>query len=154
LSLPVAVVQPFLGILLMAAVRYPPLLPSCLIARNAAVALSAVAMRTEKERRKALPEQVNLLPENRFPMRPHASPQGGAGQRQPLRDTLGPACCGDLTKVALPGPRRSERRGSNPSPPSGRITTPLMVGRMIAPAALMMSWASKFVQKTTVSDNR
>ena len=54
--------------------------------------------------------------ENCFPMRGHASPQGGAGQRQPLRGTLKPACCGDLTKVALPEPRRSNVGVPTPLP--------------------------------------
>ncbi|HEX2138415.1 MAG TPA: hypothetical protein VHG33_01760, partial [Woeseiaceae bacterium] len=92
----------------MSAIGRTPLPPSCLIpAGDAAVALSPVAMGTEKERRKAIPEQANPLPENCFPMRHHACPQGGSGHRQPLRGTLKPACCGDLTKVALPEPRRS-----------------------------------------------
>ena len=108
LPLPVAMIQASFRTLLVPAIRPAPLLqPGLVPASEAAVALSTVAMRTEKEGRETVFEQANPLPENRFPMRRHASPQGGAGQRQPLRGTLRPAWCGDLTKVALPEPRRS-----------------------------------------------
>src|SRR3982750_2183354 len=111
-------VQPPFPTPLVSAVGCTPLSPSCLIPTgDAAVALSPVAMGTEKERSKTVPEQANPLPENCFPMRRHASPQGGAGQRQPLRGTLKPACCGDLTKVALPEPRRSNGGVPSSFPP-------------------------------------
>src|SRR4051794_29844723 len=101
-------IQPPFRTPLVSAVGRTPLSPSCLIpAGEAAVALSPVAMGTEKERCKAVPEQAHPLPENCVPMRRHASPQGGAGQRQPLRGTLKPVCWGALTKVALRDPRRS-----------------------------------------------
>ena len=108
MPLPVAMVQPPFRTALVSAIGRTPLPPPCLIATShAAVPLSPVAMRAEKECCKAVSEQANPLPENCFPMRRHACSQGGSGHRQPLRGTLKPACCGDLTKVALPEPRRS-----------------------------------------------
>ena len=108
LPLPIAVVQSSLRALLVPAVGDAALLkPSPIAAGNAAVALPAVAMRTQKKGREAALKQANPVPENRFPMSRHARPQGGAGQRQRLRGTLRPSCCGDLIKVALPEPRRS-----------------------------------------------
>jgi hypothetical protein len=77
LPLPVTMVQPAFRTPLVSAIGRTPLPQSCLVAASdAAVALSAVAMRTEKEHRKAVLEQANPLPENCFPMRHHASPQG------------------------------------------------------------------------------
>ena len=76
LPLPVAMVQSPFRTPLVSAVGDAPLTQSCLVAASqAAVALSAVTVRTEKERRKTVPELANPLPENRFPMRRHASPQ-------------------------------------------------------------------------------
>jgi hypothetical protein len=61
---------------LVSAIGRTPLSPACLIPTgDAAIALSPIAMGTEKERCKAIPEQANPLPENCFPMRRHASPQ-------------------------------------------------------------------------------
>jgi hypothetical protein len=68
LPLPVAMVQASFRAPLVSAVGRTPLPLSCLIPTgDAAVALSPVAMRTEKERRKAVPEQANPLPENCSP---------------------------------------------------------------------------------------
>ena len=77
LPLPVAMVEPSFRTLLMSAIGSAPLpLPRLITASEAAVALSAIAMRTEKEHCEAVVEQANPLPENCFPMRHHASPQG------------------------------------------------------------------------------
>ncbi len=82
---------------------------------------------------------------------------GGARQRQWLRATLEPALIGDLTKVAIPEPRRFQRRGSfllsafevkiHLQPASQ------MIGRMMAPSAQMMLLATAPVHKTTFSDD-
>jgi hypothetical protein len=112
-------VQPSFRTSLVPAIGRAPLPEPCLIAAGeAAVALSAVAMGTEKERREAVVEQANPLPQYRFPMRRHACLQGGSGQRSGFMAPLRPACCGDLTKVALPEPRRSNGGVPILSPPS------------------------------------
>jgi hypothetical protein len=90
--LPVAMIEAALWTPLVPAIGRTPLFqPGLVTTREAAVALSAVTMRAEKERRAAALAQTNPLPENRFPMRCHAYPQGGARQRQSFRGTLKPA---------------------------------------------------------------
>ena len=70
MPLPVAMVQPAFRTPLVSAIGDAALAQSGLgAASDAAVALSPVAMRTEKERCEAVPELANSLPENWFSMR-------------------------------------------------------------------------------------
>jgi hypothetical protein len=70
--LPIPVVEPAFGTLLIAAVGRPVLpAPGFAAARRAAVALSAVAMCTNPEHRLASLAAANPLPENHFSMNRH-----------------------------------------------------------------------------------
>ena len=70
--LPIPVVEPAFGTLLIAAVGRPVLpAPGFAAARRAAVALSAVAMYTNPEHRLASLAAANPLPENHFCMNRH-----------------------------------------------------------------------------------
>jgi hypothetical protein len=63
---------------LVSAIGTAPLTESGLIAAgDAAVALSAVTVRTEKENGAAFIAQANPLPQNHFAMNRHASSQAG-----------------------------------------------------------------------------
>jgi hypothetical protein len=78
LLLPIAVVEPAFGTLLIAAVGRPVLLaPGFGATRRAAVALPAIAMRTNPEHRLASLAAANPLPENHFSMNRHPSAQAG-----------------------------------------------------------------------------
>jgi hypothetical protein len=67
------------GTLLVAAVGAPPLVAAGLLAALfAAVAMSAIAVRTDEENRVAALTKASPLPQNRFAMnRRHASSQAG-----------------------------------------------------------------------------
>jgi hypothetical protein len=72
LLLPIPVVEPAFGALLIAAIGRPVLSPSGFsAARRAAIALSAIAMRTNPEHRLASRPAANALPENHFSMNRH-----------------------------------------------------------------------------------
>ena len=79
IALPVAMIEPSFGALLVAAVGASPLLATGLLAALvAAVAVSAVAVRTDEENRVAALTEANPLPQNRFAMNHrHASSQAG-----------------------------------------------------------------------------
>jgi len=124
LLLPIAVIQPAFGTLLIAAVGRPVLpAPGFGSARLAAIALSAIAMDANPEHRLASLAAANALPENHFSMNRHpptpADFDNGNGSCQG-RTSLD----GDLpTKVAEPEPRCFQRRGSlPPSKPQYRFS--------------------------------
>jgi hypothetical protein len=80
--LAVAMIEPAFQTPLVATVGAPVLAksrfaPAC----QAAIALSAITVRTKKERRAAIASQANPKPQNHFASNRHASPQGGTRQR-------------------------------------------------------------------------
>lgn len=79
LSLPVTMIEPPFRALLVPPVGTPPLLEAGLLAApGAAIAVSPITVRTDKENRVAFATQAKSLPENRFAMnRRHASSQAG-----------------------------------------------------------------------------
>ena len=72
-------IEPAFGALLLAAVGASPLLATGLLAALiAAVAVSAIAVRTDEENRVTALTKANPLPQNRFAMNHrHASSQAG-----------------------------------------------------------------------------
>jgi hypothetical protein len=82
--LAIAMVEPSFRALLVASVGGPPLPEASLFAAlGTAVALSAVAVRTDEENRLAALTMAKPLPQNRFAVNHHhASSQAGTGQRQ------------------------------------------------------------------------
>jgi hypothetical protein len=113
LSIPV--VEPTFRTLLIAAVGRPVLpTPGFTAAGRAAIALSAIAMRTNPEHRLASLAAANALPENHFSTNRHRSTQTDF-------DKANGSCQGStsfdgglLMKVAKPEPRCFQRRGSLP----------------------------------------
>jgi hypothetical protein len=79
IALPVAMIEPSFGALLVAAVGAPSLVEAgTLTAWGAAVALSAIAVRADEEHCVTLATEANSLPEYRFAMNcRHASSQAG-----------------------------------------------------------------------------
>ena len=113
--LPIPVVEPAFGTLLIAVVGRPVLpAPGFTAARRTAVALSAVAMCTNPEHRLASLAAANPLPENHFSLNRHPPRQAdfdnGNGSCQGRTSLDGDL----LMKVAEPEPRCFERRGSLP----------------------------------------
>jgi hypothetical protein len=91
LLLPVAMVEPSFRTLLVPAIGAAQLLePGLIAASEAAVALSAITARTEKEDRAAFTAKAKPLPENYLAKNRHARSQA-AGQRPRLRGRLEPA---------------------------------------------------------------
>ena len=115
-TLPVTVIEAAFGTMLVAAVGGAALLASGLAAASrAAVALAAIAVRTNPEHRLASLAAANPLPENHFSMNRHPSTQAdfdnGNGSCQGKTSFDG----GLLMKVAQPEPRCFEQRGSLPA---------------------------------------
>ena len=113
--LPIPVVEPAFRALLIAAVGRPVLpAPGFGAARRAAVALTAIAMRTNPEHRLASLAAANALPENHFSMNRHPPRQAdfdnGNGSCQGRTSLDGDL----LMKVAEPEPRCFGQRGSLP----------------------------------------
>jgi hypothetical protein len=79
IALPVAMIEPSFGALLVAGVGAPSLVEAgTLTAWGAAVALSAIAVRADEEHCVTLATEANSLPEYRFAMNcRHASSQAG-----------------------------------------------------------------------------
>lgn len=77
LSLPVAVIEPPFGALLVACVGAPPLLPfGVFAAAGAAIAMSSITVGTDEEHGMTLLTETDPLKENRFAVnRRHASSQ-------------------------------------------------------------------------------
>jgi hypothetical protein len=107
-TLPVAMIQPAFGALLVPAVGGTALLaPGVATARRAAIALASITVRTNPEQRLASLAATNSLPENHFSMNRHPPTQADfdngndSCQRRTSFD-------GDLLmKVAEPEPRCS-----------------------------------------------
>jgi len=121
LLLPVAVVEPAFGTLLIASVGRPVLpVPRLDAARRAAIALSAIAMCANPEHRLASLAATNALPKNHFSLNRHpptpADFDNGNGSCQGRTSLDGYL----LLKVAEPEPRCLRRRGS--LPPSSHHT--------------------------------
>jgi len=115
--LPVPVVEPAFGTLLVAAIGRPVLpTPGFGAALRAAIALPAIAMGANPEHRLASRAAANALPENHFSMSLHPPRQAdfdnGNGSCQGKTSFDG----GLLMKVAEPEPRCCQRRGSLPPP--------------------------------------
>ena len=92
LLLPVAVIEPAFHALLVQGVGPTPLSGAVLFAAwDAAIAMAAVAVRTDEKHRATLFAHANSLPENRFAVNRHAFSQAGGRQRQRLRGRLEPA---------------------------------------------------------------
>jgi hypothetical protein len=114
-TLPVPMIEPALRTPLIAAVGSTVLpAPGFAAAHRAAIALSAIAMRTNPERRLASLAATNSRLENHFGMNRHPPTQAGF-------DNGNGSCQGRtsfdgllLMKVAKPEPRCFERRGSLP----------------------------------------
>ena len=78
LPLPVAMIEPSFGTLLMPAIGAAPLAPAGLIAAGAAaIALSAITVRAEEEQGAAFLAETNPQPQNHFSLSPHAPSQAG-----------------------------------------------------------------------------
>jgi hypothetical protein len=121
--LPIPVVEPAFGTLLIAAVGRPVLpAPGFNAARRAAIALSAIAMGTNPEHRLASLAAANALPENHFSMNRHPPRQAdfdnGNGSCQGKTSLDGDL----LMKVAEPEPRCSNG-GVLPPPSKPTIQT-------------------------------
>ena len=117
--LAVAMIEPAFQTLLVAAVgasalTNPRLAPAC----QTAIALSAITARTEKEGCTAIAGQANPKSQNLFATTRHASPQAGLDKDDGFVPPWNQLGCGGLTKVAIPEPRRFQRRGSSCYPPS------------------------------------
>jgi hypothetical protein len=79
LALPVAMIEPSFRALLMPSVGTPSLTPACeFAARRAAITVSTIAVRADKERRLTMWSEANPLPQNCFLVNlRHASSQAG-----------------------------------------------------------------------------
>jgi len=78
LPLPVAMIESPFRALLMSAVGAPPLLkPRLVPATEAAVALAAITVGTEKKDRAAFAAPANPSPQNRFAVNRHAHARAG-----------------------------------------------------------------------------
>jgi hypothetical protein len=76
--LAVAMIESAFPTLLVAAIGTSVLMQSCLAAAcQAAITLSTITVRTEKERRAAIARQANPKPQKHFARNRHASPQAG-----------------------------------------------------------------------------
>jgi hypothetical protein len=134
LPLPVAMIEPAFGTLLMSPVGATllpaPRLPT---ARAAAVALATITAGAQKEQRLALTAQAKPWPKNHFAMNRHAYPQAALDNGLGFVAGWNQFDCGGLTKVAIPEPRRSNGGVPSDFPPRSYITPlliSLMIGRM------------------------
>ena len=116
IALTIAMIEPSFGALLVAAVGAPPLVEAGLLtALGVAVALSAIAVRTDPKRRLASLAATNSRPEHHFSMNRHTSTPAdfdngnGSCQGKTSFDGRLPV------KVATPEPRCFEQRGSLPA---------------------------------------
>ena len=93
LSLPVAMIEPSLRTLLMAAIRATPLMKPCLLtAGEAAIALAAVTVGTEEEQGAALGAETKPLSQNQIARSAHVMSRAAPGQQRQLRGRLEPSC--------------------------------------------------------------
>lgn len=123
-TLPVAMIEPALRTLLVAAVGSTVLSPPGFAAAHlAAIALSAVTMLTDPEHRMTSTAAANSLPQNHFARKRHARPRRGldnGSQSWQVRTSL---LRGDLLRVARLGPCRCKRRVPTLLPPCRRSYT-------------------------------
>ena len=114
--LPIAMIEPPFGTLLVAPVGVPPLLMAGLFAAlGTAVAMAAVTVRADEENRLAALPKAKPLPQNRFAVNHrHASSQAGTGQRQWSRGRLEPALFGSPVEW-LPNTEPCRSNGRVPS---------------------------------------
>jgi hypothetical protein len=96
MPLTIAMIELPFGALLVASIGGPPLLAAgCLAAVLAAVAMSAIAVRTDEENRVAALTKTKPLPQNCFGHEPPPCViAGGTGQRYWSRGSLKPALFG------------------------------------------------------------
>ncbi|MBK5294725.1 MAG: hypothetical protein JJE04_23990 [Acidobacteriia bacterium] len=156
---PVMIEPPFRA-LLVPSVGPPPLLPAGLIAAwGAAIAVSAITVRADEEHCLALLTETNSMKENRFAVHcRHALSQAGldngtrfvAGWNQ-LCLVLPDEGCRTRNPAASNGRVPSLHASDHTILRSARL---LMIRRMTAPAARMMSLSPAQAQKTTISDDR
>jgi hypothetical protein len=156
LPLPIAVIEPPFQTLLVASVGASPLLPAGLCAAPAAaIAMSSIAVGTDEKHGVALLAKTDSLKENRFAVNlRHASSQAGLDNGTHFVAGWNHLCLVYLTKVAELEPCRFQRQGSLASRLINTIACLMMMGRMTAPTARMMSLFRREVQKTTFSDDR
>jgi hypothetical protein len=156
LPLAIAMIEPAFRALLVACVGASPLLPAGIFAAGgAAIAMSTIAVGADEEYGVTLLAETDSLKENCFAVSlRHASSQAGTRQRPTLRGRLEPPLFGL--------PDEGYRTGTLPLPTTGfprftphdTIACLVMMGRMTAPAARMMSLFRREVQKSTFSDDR
>ena len=107
LALPIPMIESAFQALLVPAVGATPLPePGGGTARGAAIAVPAVAVRTDEEHGAAVAAHATSKSQNRFVVCRHACAQADPGQRGPVRGTLETGLACDLTRVAHPEPRR------------------------------------------------
>jgi hypothetical protein len=130
-------IEPTFRTLLVPAIRAAPLTaPGLVTAGEAAIALSAIAVRAKKEHRATFAAQANSLPENDLSLTRHAPSQAGLDNDNRCVSGWNQLEGGGLTKVAIAEPRRFQRRGSFLLPAfEAKLHDCLMIGRMIAPSA-------------------
>jgi len=131
LLLPIPMIEPAFGALLIAAVGRPMLsAPGCSTARRAAVALAAIAMCTNPEHHLASLAAANALPENHFSLNRHPPRQAdfdnGNGSCQGRTSLNG----GLHMKVAEPQPRCS----------NGGVLLPAFQATIQVFAELFLTW--------------
>jgi hypothetical protein len=141
IALPVAMIEPSFGALLVAAVGAPSLADSrMLTARGAAVALSAIAVRTDEEHCVTLAAEANSLPEYRFAMNcRHASSQADWTTALVSWQVGTSSVWFHLSKGCRTRNPAAPTAGFHPLPALDdkilRSASVLMIGRMIAPSA-------------------
>jgi len=150
-------IEPAFRALLVPCISASPLLPAGLLATGgAAIAMSTVAVGADEEHGVALLAETESLQEYRFAVSlRHASSQAGTRQRHSLHGRLEPPLFG-LPDEGLPNrnPAASNDRVPSLHASDHTIACLMMIGRMTAPAARMMSLFRRDVQKTTFSDDR
>ena len=135
-TLPVAMIEPALRTLLVAAVGSTVLSPpGFTAAHRAAIALSAITVLTDPEHRMTSTAAAKPLPQNHFARKRHARRRrrlDNGSRSWQVRTSL---MRGDLLRVARPGPCRCKRPGPN-TPPAFQTKLHLqpawvMIGQMI-----------------------
>jgi hypothetical protein len=113
LPLPVAMIEPAFPTLLMSPVGAALLpAPGLIAARAAAVALSTITAGAQKKESAAFATQAKPWSQNHFANNRHAYSQAALDNGLGIVAGWNQFDCGGLTKVAIPEPRRFQRRGS------------------------------------------
>ena len=151
--LAIAMIEPSFGALLVTAIGEASLADPCLPpAGEAAIALAAIATSAQKELAAAFAVPANP-PSEALARGRHAHWQAALDNGSSFVAGWNQLVCGDLTKVALPEPRRVN--GGVPLLPPSKLTlqrntAARLIGQMFAPPARMMLPPT---QKTTFSDD-